>query len=120
MEVGDLTLKWISDNIGFILVLCGGMYAIYKGVKSAIKKLLEDEFEALNKRIEGLEAQTKSIDMETTKNFLVRYLADVEKGSVMTEIESERFWEQYEHYLKMDGNSYIKEWVAKLQKKGWL
>jgi len=111
--MGDLTLRWISDNIAFILVLCGGLYAIYKGVKNAIKKLLEDEFKALYERID-------SIDMETTKNFLVRYLADVEKGAVMTEIESERFWEQYEHYLKMDGNSYVKEWVAKLQKKGWL
>lgn len=118
--MGDLTLRWISDNIAFILVLCGGLYAIYKGVRSAIKKLLEDEFKALNKRIDDIESQTKSIDMETTKNFLVRYLADVEKGAMMTEIETERFWEQYEHYLKMDGNSYVKEWVAKLQKKGWL
>ena len=39
---------------------------------------------------------------------------------MIAEIETERFWEQYEHYKKMDGNSYIKEWVAKLQKKGWL
>lgn len=109
----SLTLQRIYDNIVFIVALCGGMYAIYRGVKRGIKKLLEEEFEALNKRID-------SIDMETTKNFLVRFLADVEKGTVVTEIERERFWEQYEHYLKMDGNSYVKEWVAKLQKKGWL
>lgn len=109
----SLTLQRIYDNIVFIVALCGGMYALYRGVKRGIKKLLEEEFEALNKRID-------SIDMETTKNFLVRFLADVEKGTVVTEIERERFWEQYEHYLKMDGNSYVKEWVAKLQKKGWL
>lgn len=115
-----MTLEWIYDNIVFLVALCGGCYAIYRGVKRGIKKLLEDEFKALNKRIDDIEAQTKSIDMETTKNFLVRFLADVEKGGMLTEIESERFWEQYEHYLKMDGNSYIKEWVAKLQKKGWL
>lgn len=118
--MGKMTLEWIYDNIIFLVALCGGCYAIYRGVKRGIKKLLEEEFEALNKRIDSIEAQTKSIDMETTKNFLVRFLADVEKGAAMTEIESERFWEQYEQYLKMDGNSYVKEWVAKLQKKGWL
>lgn len=115
-----MTLEWIYDNIVFLVALCGGCYAIYRGVKRGIKKLLEEEFEALNKRIDDIEDQTKSIDMETTKNFIVRFLADVEKGAMITEIETERFWEQYEHYLKMDGNSYIKEWVAKLQKKGWL
>ncbi len=118
--MGKMTLEWIYDNIVFLVALCGGCYAIYRGVKRGIKKLLEEEFEALNKRIDSIESQTKSIDMETTKNFLVRFLADVEKGGMMTEIETERFWEQYEHYLKMDGNSYVKEWVAKLQKKGWL
>lgn len=115
-----MTLEWIYDNIVFLVALCGGCYAIYRGVRRGLKKLLEEEFEALNKRIDDIEDQTKSIDMETTKNFIVRFLADVEKGAMITEIETERFWEQYEHYLKMDGNSYVKEWVAKLQKKGWL
>ena len=116
----DVTLKWIADNIEFLLVFCAGIYAVYRGISRGIRRMLEEEFKALNKRIDDIEGRTKILDMETTKNFLVRYLADIEKGAIMAEIESQRFWEQYEHYLRMEGNSYIKEWVAKLQKKGWL
>jgi hypothetical protein len=39
----------------------------------------------------------------------------------MFEQEKERFWEEYDHYTKdLKGNSYIKEWVARLKEQGKL
>ena len=136
--MSELTLGFISDEIAFILVFCGGLYAVYRGIKSAVKKLFKEEFEGFNKRIEGLE--TKISDLETQvqesdaelgekidklnmhncKNFLVRFLSDVERGAVISEVERERFAEEWDFYTKHGGNSYLKNWYDKLQKKGWL
>ena len=115
-----LTLGWIADNIEFLLVLCAGIYAVYRGTRNGIRKLLAEEFKALNSRIDDMQKQMNELDLETCKNFLVRYLADVEKGAMTSEIEQQRFWEQYEHYKSKGGNTYIAEWVDKLKKKGWL
>ena len=34
-----------------------------------------------------------------------------------TTVEKQRFWEEYEHYIKNGGNTYIKEWTEKLKKE---
>jgi hypothetical protein len=51
---------------------------------------------------------------------LVRSLGDIDKGNPMDEIEKERLWEQYEHYQKIGGNSYIKRKIEQLQNDGKL
>ena len=37
---------------------------------------------------------------------------------MILDAEKQRFWEEYEHYISAGGNSYIKEWVDRLKKKG--
>ena len=58
--------------------------------------------------------------MATSKNFLVAKIAEVDKGNKLDEIEKERFWEQYEHYSKIGGNSYIQRKVDELKESGKL
>ncbi len=134
----DITLKWISDNIEFLLVLCAGAYGIYRGAKKAIKDMLRDEFKNLGDKITNLEAKVADLEgkvdtndaelgqkidelnMHTCKNFIMRYLSDIERGVIPNEIERERFSEEWDYYTKNGGNSYLKEWYKQLSDKGWL
>lgn len=48
---------------------------------------------------------------------LVSFLAGVEQGEAVDEIQTQRFYEEYEHYVNRGGNSYIKQKVQKLKDK---
>lgn len=85
-----------------------------KSIKEFFQGLLSDQFKAVNDKLDKL-------DTQSCKNFLVRYLADIERGSYIYDAERQRFWEEYDHYVDdLKGNSYIKEWVARLKEEGKL
>ena len=123
----QITLGQIGLAITFIVGLISGISYIVKHVKKWVEDLkeqisdsLKDQFTLFDKKIDDLKSQMNDIDMETTKNFLVSMLSDLEKGIVWDDIETERFWEQYEHYTAKGGNTYIKTRVDKLKEKGIL
>lgn len=116
----DITLGQISLAVVFIVGLISGIAYIKKHFQAWIKNSLKTDFEKLGNQVTALSERVSTVDMEDTKNFLVRYLSDVERGVEMDEIEKIRFAEQYDHYLKMDGNSYIRAKVKKLQEAGKL
>ena len=123
----QITLGQIGLAITFLVGLITGINYLIKQVKKwiedlqdKISKSLSDQFESFDKKIDDLKQQVDDIDMETTKNFLVSMLSDLEKGIVWDDIETERFWEQYEHYTAKGGNTYIKTRVDKLKEKGIL
>lgn len=105
-----ITLEFVGEFVAFLVALIGGLGYLSTTLKKWLTNLMKGEFDNLNKRLD-------QVDMEACKNFLVRVLADIEKGSV-NETEKERFYEQYEHYLNMGGNTYIKHKVEILQKEG--
>lgn len=116
----NLTLDDISTAILFLVALIGGIAYLHKSLKTFISDLLKEEFKTIRDDIQGLRKDLKVVDMENCKNFIVRFLADVERGDYIADAEIQRFWEEYEHYISKGGNSYIKEWVAKLKKEGKL
>ena len=110
----------IAAGIGILVAIVTGTTYLTRQLKDWIEKILDEKFKALDKRIDEIEVKIDKVDMETCKNFLVRFLADVENGTLILEQEKERFWEEYGHYINAGGNSYIKEWTEKLKKKGYL
>ena len=114
------TVEQIATGIALLVAIITGVTYLAKQVKEWIEKLLDSKFKALGTRIDSIEAKVDKIDMENCKNFLVRFLADVENGTVILDAEKQRFWEEYEHYISAGGNSYVKEWVDRLKKKGYL
>lgn len=115
-----ITLGQISVAVVFIVGFISSVAYLKKHIKDWISMSLKDQFDDLGGRMGKLEERVSQIDMEDTKNFLVRYLSDVERGVQMDEVEKLRFAEQYDHYLKMDGNSYIRTKVKKLTEAGKL
>ena len=45
-------------------------------------------------------------------------ISELKSGKKLDDVQVERFVEQYDHYLKMGGNSYIKLEVEKLKQAG--
>lgn len=121
MNVQDLTLEQISVAILFIVGLIGGVKYLRKEIREALDKLLDEKLSGINTKLDKMQDSITELDTQTTKNFLVRYLADIEREDVIFDTERERFWEEYDHYTEELGkNSFIKEWVNKLNREGKL
>lgn len=109
----NITLGQVGAAVAFVTALVGGVILLVKWIRSVIVKVMQTE-------LAPLKTQLATVDLENCKNYLVTYLADAERGSAKDEIERERFYEEYEHYKKIGGNSYIKTKVEKLQAAGKL
>lgn len=119
--VASLTLEQLSLIVIFIGGLIGGIKYLKKELKEALAEMLKDQFDGVNKKLDALQTSLTKVDTQTCKNFLVRYLADVERGSEIYDDEKRRFWEEYDHYKDdLKENSYVKEWVNKLVDEGKL
>ena len=113
--LGDIG-AWLA-TVAAIISSCAGIYLC---IKKALRTLFDAQTKDLQSRLDKQEAAINRVDMENCKNFLVSFIGRVERGDQVDEIEKERFWEQYEHYCNLGGNSYIKNKVEVLCKKGLL
>ena len=109
--------------ITFAAVLTAGGVICRFAFKSG-KKILDKSLEPFNRRIDEIERNNMERDnalhLQMDKNYLVRFLADVEQGAVIDETEKEHFWFTYDDYHRHNGNSYIDHKVEKLKKEGKL
>lgn len=105
----NITLGQIAIAFAFLVGLICSIEFLMLRVNKKITKILEP----INKKIDNLE-------LTTDKNFLVRFLSDVEQETKIDEIEWERFYETYKRYHDLGGNSYIDHKVDKLKKEGKL
>ena len=115
-----VTLGWIVGSVAVLVALIKGLKYLHKTTKEWVASLLKEPFDGINKRIDELTKKVDDVDIATSKNFLVAKIAEVDKGNKLDEIEKERFWEQYEHYKKIGGNSYIQRKVDELKESGKL
>ena len=119
--IQDLTLEQISIAVVFIVGLIGGVRYLKNAVRDFLKRLLEDQFNIVNTKLDEMDISIKKLDVQTSKNFLIRYLADIERGENIYESEKQRFWDEYKHYKDdLKENAYITEWVDRLKKEGKL
>ena len=95
----NVTLGEFSGWITLIAGLIIGTGAIYKALKNIITKMLETEFENVNKKLDDLNERIETVDVETCKNFLVARLAELEKGLQMDEIEKARLSESLRYQI---------------------
>lgn len=112
----NITLQDIAFIVSFIVGLLAGIGYIGSTLKKWIENALKEQFSEINNKLADLEEKAEKSDMEACKNFLVQCLDKLEKGDATGEIVKERFWEQYQHYIEMGGNSYIISKVENLQK----
>lgn len=106
--MGDIT---IGQTIDFT-ILIGSLIVAVSAIVVALNKLMKKLLDPINQNI-------KSLDASQCKNFLVRFLADVENGEKLDEAEIERACETYDHYKNDLGqNSYIHRRWQQLMENG--
>lgn len=116
----NVTIGQIGATIALIVGLITGVRYLKKSIKEWITESLRDSFDSLRKEVINLQERIAEVDMSACKNYLVRSLADLDRGEQWDEIEKERFYEQYEHYVKHGGNSYIRQKVERFKNAGML
>lgn len=116
----QITIGQIAVAVTFLVGIISGVTVLLTNIKKWIKNSMNEPLNEIKEEIKGLNERIDEVDMESCKNFLVNFLAEVDKGERIDEIEKERFFEQYTHYSKKGGNSYIKHKVDKLQDQGKL
>ena len=112
----NITLGEISTFLGLIAGIIASSSAIALYLQKGLKKVLKKELEPMS-------IQLQNLDVSQCKNFLVRFLADVEQGNELDEVEKERAYEIYDHYINdLKQNSYIhtrwEQLMIKSKKKG--
>jgi hypothetical protein len=115
-----ITLGEIGLLLGFVAALVASFGTIGKVVQKAVKKAFEGGLKPTNDKIDKIEKKVEEVDLNTCKNFLVARLSEIEQGINLDSVAEERFWEQYEHYLAIGGNTYIQHKVEQLEKDGKL
>ena len=121
MDIQSINLGQLSTAVLFIVGFIGGMKYLKKELEEALKGMLKTQLSDINTKLDAVQASIASVDTQTCKNFLTRYLADIERGVHICDDERRRFWEEYDHYTDdLDENSYIKEWVEELKENGKL
>ena len=76
-----------------------------------------------NKRIrkqKDIISLIEKVELANGKNYLVQALAKIESGQELTPVEKERFWENYDRYVELGGNSYIHSTTERCKKEGKL
>lgn len=114
-------MEQISVGILFIVGLIGGVKYLKTEITNFFDKLLDSKFQTTNSKIDNVAKELRNLDVQTTRNFLVRYLADIERGQYIYDTEKEQFWKEYDHYIDdLKENSFIKKWVERLEEQGKL
>lgn len=116
----NITLGQIGLAVTFIVGLITGIIFLVNKIKAFLQNMFKDQLRGLEGKIDKLSSRVDEIDMNSCKNFLVARITELKAGETLDEVAVERFYEQYEHYLKKGGNSYVKNEVEKLKNKGKL
>lgn len=116
----SITLGEIASALIFIagVITAGGVIAGF--MSKRFGKVMTEQLKPLNEKIDLLTNSVDGVSMENCKNFLVSRISEMESGKKLDKVVEERFWENYDHYTELGGNSYIHTAVEKLKKEGKL
>lgn len=115
-----ITVGQLTTGVTILATFIGSAIAIYKYLCSFLGKQIEESLKPLNNKVDNIANNMNDMDLNRCKDFLVRFISDLEQGQAVSDIELERFHETYAHYQKIGGNSYVHDKVEKLKKQGKL
>lgn len=120
MPVGQI-IAIVAGGLAGLVAFLKGLEYLGGKISKAAMRWFEHGLEPVNYKLDQLDRKLDEVDLSACKNFLVRFLADVEEGNQIDEVEKERFYETYEHYQNdLHQNTYIHDKVESLKKQGKL
>lgn len=111
---------WTVGGIVAALALIAGLIKSVDAISKKAGELFERALAPTNSKLNQLSGKVDAANIERAKDFIVRFLADVEQGEPVSEEEIKRFWENYDLYTSNGYNSYVHEKVDKLKQAGKL
>ena len=119
--IDKITISDIQTGLIALVSIITSIITLYKLFQNSLRKMVVDPFnQKIDEMKENNNNRFKDLQLQTDKNYLVRFLADVEEGEKVDETELEHFYYTYDSYHKNGGNSYIDHKVEKLKKEGKL
>lgn len=120
--MGDVTINQMLEWAAWLLSAAGTLGALYVFCAKIFKTVLAAALKPIDDKLDKMATDIKRVELERCKDFLTRFLADVEQGQPIDEVELERFHEVYARYTspELGGNSYIHSKVEKLRNAGKL
>ena len=108
----NITINDIAIFLGIISGIITSIGIIMIPLKKFLIKTISEQIEPISKEVAYANQSIKELDIGQCKNFLVRFLADVEQGQQLDPVEKERAYEIYDRYTNdLKQNSYIhKRW----------
>lgn len=73
-----------------------------------------------NVKKQDLIEEINKVQLDNCKNYLVQAISKVRFGNKLSAVEKERFFENYDTYTRLGGNSFIHTETEKLKKEGLL
>lgn len=71
-----------------------------------------------NVKKQDLIEEINKVQLDNCKNYLVQAISKLRFGNKLSAVEKERFFENYDTYTKLGGNSFIHTETEKLKKEG--
>lgn len=115
-----ITLGEISNVLLFVAGILGAGGSIAVFFSKRFGKMMAEQLRPTNEKLDSLQSSISEVDMANCKNYLVQTISTLEAGREVDKVALERFWENYDHYTEMGGNSYIHTAVERLKKEGKL
>lgn len=115
-----ITLGEISNVLIFFAGILASGGAIAGFMSKRFGKIMHEQLKPTNDKLDALADSIDEVDMANCKNFLVQAISELENGGKLDKVAQERFWENYDHYTSLGGNSYIHTAVEKLKKENKL
>jgi len=115
-----ITMGQLTAGVTILATFIGSAIAIYKHWCNFLGGQIEDSLKPLNNKVDNIVNNMNYMDLNRCKDFLVRFISDLEQGQAVSDIELERFHETYAHYQKIGEDPYIHDRVEKLKQHGKL
>lgn len=116
----SITLGQICAAVALIGGLITGGTVIVRQIKKGVEELLKDKFNGVDMRLDNLESQMQKSELLTMKTFLMQEMRAIEHGEILDDYEKAFFMDEYQAYIDMGKNSYIRNKFEKLKERGLL
>ena len=116
----NITIGQLAAAVAFIVALITGIKYLNKTIKEWINSAVNDRFKNIEKKIEEQDKNIEKLDIDECKNYIILFITKINNGDTIEDMELQRFYDLYKHYLDKGGNSFIKTKVEELKTKKFL
>ena len=118
--MGDWTIGQLAAAIALVAGIITGLGVISKLVSKAASNWLQKSLEPICEKLDSIDSRFDAFDMDRCKDYLVQFVGRIDRGYEPSVTELERFYENYDRYTELGGNSYVKTEVQRLSAAGKL